>query len=328
MRTRLYGLLIDLTPDVDGLPRLVPDAPPDLTIDLGTRPPTVTDDVPNPQSLWYVGPHLDANGQPELAIYRLPDGSLLMRYSDGVSFLIACSLELIQGWWSDSRELGDALGYLLGPVLGLILRLRGRVCLHAGGVVIDGSAHLFVGNEGAGKSTTTAALLQRGHRFLTDDIAALDETRFGFVVHAGVPRIFLEPSSIQGLGVPGEHVQRQSSTWDKSFVRCLPAGPTWCREACPLKTLFVLKQGPARLAPPECRPLQGFLAMAAVVAHTYANRTLDARQRAVEFQFLGRLLEHVRVVLIHFSSGFDSLQDVCRMIEAEGSEVGSPGTMI
>jgi hypothetical protein len=317
MRTRLYGVTIELTPCVEGLPQLAPIDAPDLTIELGDPPALVVTLSVEFQIPWYVGPHRDAHGNPELTIYRLPDQSLWMRYSDGVGFRIGPKLDQIQGWWNAPRELGDALGYLLGPVLGLLLRLRGQVCLHASGTVIDGSAHLFLGSEGAGKSTTTAALVQRGHRFLTDDIAPLTETPAGFVVQPGVPRIFLESSSMQALGVRDENARRQSSTWDKTFAACLPADPNWCHEAAPIKTIFVLRQQVAARLLPVFQPLEGNLALANVVAHTYANRTLSSVQRAHELTFVSHLLEHVRVVAIDYARGFDCLMDLCLAIETD-----------
>src|SRR5262249_46028618 len=157
---------------------------------------------------------------------------------------------------------------------GLLLRLRGHVCLHASGIVVDGFAYLFLGSEGSGKSTTTAALVQRGHRFLTDDIAPLTQTPAGFVVHPGVPRIFLEPSSMQGREIRSENGRRQSSTWDKTYVACLPADPNWCHDAAPVKTLYLLRQQTSPRSLPLFQPMQGNQALATVVAHTYANRTL------------------------------------------------------
>ncbi len=317
MRTRLYGLSIDLNRDIDGLPRVAPAGPADLRIELGILPESIQDEAPAPEAFWYVGPYVAPDGQPELSIFGLPDGGLWMRYADGVSFRIDRNLESIQGWWLPPRELGDALGYLLGPVLGLLLRLRGRVCMHAGGIVIRGGAFLFMGAEGAGKSTTTAALMQRGHRFLTDDIAPLHETPDGFIVQPGVPRIFLEPGSIRALDVTPGQAQRQSSTWDKSFLPCLTADPNWPNEGFPLKALYLLKRDDGRPLAPVCRRLTGFTAMTAIIAQTYARRTLDAHQRADEFEFVSRLLERTRVVEVHFPGGLDHLDDVCRAIEGD-----------
>jgi len=69
----------------------------------------------------------------------------------------------------------DAATYLLGPVLGLLLRLRGVTCLHASAVALADRAIAFVGSEGAGKSTTAALLARKGLAIISDDVVALVE---------------------------------------------------------------------------------------------------------------------------------------------------------
>jgi hypothetical protein len=62
---------------------------------------------------------------------------------------------------------------LLGKLMAYLMRQRGCLPLHASGVVIDGCAVLFLGESGAGKSTTAAALYARGHRVIADDVGAV-----------------------------------------------------------------------------------------------------------------------------------------------------------
>lgn len=50
---------------------------------------------------------------------------------------------------------------------------RGSLCLHAGGVSINGRAILFIGDCGSGKSTLSAALACRGHDKLADDLSPI-----------------------------------------------------------------------------------------------------------------------------------------------------------
>ncbi|WP_158914579.1 serine kinase [Caulobacter sp. S45] len=63
---------------------------------------------------------------------------------------------------------------LIGPVLALLLHLRGLVVLHASAVGFGDQAVVFMGDKGAGKSTTAAALVAMGHRLIADDIVAID----------------------------------------------------------------------------------------------------------------------------------------------------------
>jgi hypothetical protein len=54
-----------------------------------------------------------------------------------------------------------------------LMKCRGRYSLHAGGVTVGDKAILIPGASGAGKSTLTAALLQHGAGFLSDDMVFL-----------------------------------------------------------------------------------------------------------------------------------------------------------
>ncbi len=65
---------------------------------------------------------------------------------------------------------------LLGPVMGLLLHLRGRFVLHGSAVGIAGNGFGFLGDKGAGKSTLAAALLrQDGASLLSDDLLTFDD---------------------------------------------------------------------------------------------------------------------------------------------------------
>jgi hypothetical protein len=64
---------------------------------------------------------------------------------------------------------------LLGPVLALLLQARGSFLLHGSALASgDGASFAFLGDKGAGKSTTAAAFLRAGFALLTDDIIAID----------------------------------------------------------------------------------------------------------------------------------------------------------
>lgn len=65
---------------------------------------------------------------------------------------------------------------LLGPVMGLLLHLRGRFVLHGSAVSLPGVAFGFLGDKGAGKSTLAAALLKNASMaLLSDDLVAFND---------------------------------------------------------------------------------------------------------------------------------------------------------
>ena len=68
----------------------------------------------------------------------------------------------------------DSVGLtVMGTCAALVLHQRQRLPLHASGVLTPRGAVLFTGWSGAGKSTTLAALEQRGYPMICDDMAAL-----------------------------------------------------------------------------------------------------------------------------------------------------------
>jgi hypothetical protein len=65
--------------------------------------------------------------------------------------------------------------YILGSVLGMVLLQNDMVALHGGGIVIDDKGYVFTGDKGAGKSTITTALRQRGYKFVADDVCSIKQ---------------------------------------------------------------------------------------------------------------------------------------------------------
>ena len=64
--------------------------------------------------------------------------------------------------------------YLMCSCLGFIMLQREQVAIHGGVINIDGNAVIFTGDRGAGKSTLTTALRNKGYQFISDDVAALE----------------------------------------------------------------------------------------------------------------------------------------------------------
>ena len=78
---------------------------------------------------------------------------------------------------------------ILGPAFGILLHQRGRLVLHASTVNINGGAVAFMGFNGGGKSTTTAALNNKGYPLVCDDISSVEFDENGTpVVFPGVSK--------------------------------------------------------------------------------------------------------------------------------------------
>ena len=68
---------------------------------------------------------------------------------------------------------------LLGPIFAVLLQARGALVLHGSALRIGEVGIGFLGDKGAGKSTTASALIAAGHRLLTDDVLAIDGWKRG-----------------------------------------------------------------------------------------------------------------------------------------------------
>ena len=71
---------------------------------------------------------------------------------------------------------------------------------------VGGSAAIFLGDKGAGKSTTVSALLDAGQRLLTDDLVALATENAGGVpaVQPAFPAVKLWPDTLHALSLDPE----------------------------------------------------------------------------------------------------------------------------
>jgi hypothetical protein len=105
---------------------------------------------------------------------------------------------------------------LAGRFMGYLLRQRGFLPLHASAVAIDGKAVLFLGESGAGKSTTAAAFHSRGHDVLADDVAAVRSTESGVELSAAWPSLRLLEDSRDVIGTAARPTGFQ---FDKQIYR-------------------------------------------------------------------------------------------------------------
>jgi len=173
----LFGLNVQSNLSIPGLSSATPSNEiADVEIHLGVPPRFQDDSRCGTEVLTYTSSYSDEAGNPGLRIWQSANGKLLrLEYYDGVQFWLERNGKSLWLVWPPESSLEDAVSYLLGPVFGLLLRLRGVTCLHASAVSIDDGCVLFVGAEGAGKSTTAAAFAQLGFGVMSDDVAALME---------------------------------------------------------------------------------------------------------------------------------------------------------
>jgi hypothetical protein len=174
MLSYFAGLRLWTSRPVPGLVAAVDDGSIDLEIWLQSRPPWLATLLGGQEQLRFIGLSQEIDGEPLFQVWLGKEaGHLRLRYNDATEFVLDQRGSRVWATWPDTSTLEDTATYLLGPVLGLVLHLRGIPCLHASSVAIGDRAIALLGGAGAGKSTTAAAFAQRGFPVLTDDIVAL-----------------------------------------------------------------------------------------------------------------------------------------------------------
>jgi hypothetical protein len=268
--------------------------------------------------LRYVSPYLSESGEPALKIWEVDGGGFLqISYCDGIEFWLDRRLETLWASWPESLTVDHAISYLVGPVLGLLLRLRGVVCLHASVVAISGRTAVFVGHEGAGKSTTAACFARRGFAVLSDDIAALVELENIFHVLPAYPRMNLWPNSVKLLYGSPDALPQTMPGWDKRYLLLGKEGePQFEDRTLPIGGIYIFGD-PSAGSEGLLDPLSLKSALLMLVAHTYATNFLDAKQRAEEFAVLGRLVSAIPVRKINSRRGILDVDEFCAAIERD-----------
>jgi hypothetical protein len=309
----------------------------DINLHLGIPPEFAAS--PQCEELTYKSAYLTEDGEPALHIWKAVDDSYLrLAYSDGTQFWIDRLRQNVFTTWPENLSKENTISYLLGPVLGLLLRLRGITCLHASAVTFGGSSVVFVGSEGAGKSTTAAALARRGHAVLSDDIVALSMRRRDpggtgesdagapeLLAHVlpAYPHLCLWPDSAQMVLAAADSLPRLAPEWDKRRLALGTLGTQFESRVLPLAAVYLFAHRAADPAP-TIAPAPAKTSLLSLVANTYANNLLDRAARAEEFAILDGLVAAVPIRILTPHQNPERLGQLCSLIEQDVQSLSPP----
>src|SRR5712664_60268 len=282
-----YGLRIATNIPLSGLPeesgRAGQEAV-DVQIRLKENPAFLPAFFDFPREFLYVSASSGEQAQPNLRVGMLADGKYFgFFYSDGARFAVERQGREVSADWPESYTLEDACTYLLGPVMGFVLRLRGITCLHASAIALGDCAIALAGSPGAGNSTLAAAFARNGFPVLSDDVVALADVGRQFLAQPGYPRVNLWPDSVHSVFGPDDTLPRITPTWDKRYLGLGQNGCSFAAEPLPLRAVYILGTREATLALPVIEEVAGSEAFMALVANTYVNYLLDRDMRRQEF---------------------------------------------
>lgn len=244
-----------------------------------------------------------------------------LTYPDGAQFAIDAETQKLWCWGPASLTIEDLATYIVGPVLGFILRRRGILALHASCFHFRGHAFALSGGPQSGKSTLAAALAMRGLPVLCEDIAALREQEGNFLASPGYPRVNLWPDSAASLCGSPSDLPRITPNWEKQFLPLDGGKTSFECHPRPLAAAYIIAPREARDAAPRIERISPRHATLLLVQNTYMNYLLDKTQRAAELDALVRLVSRVAVRRLVPHSGLASMNSVCDLLEADAAQV-------
>lgn len=310
----IYGLRVHLNESVPGLLFSNPQSlAPDVDIQFGCMPSWFQQRSLT-KELWYAHPEPKPGEMPTLMAWKLP-GHYQLEYADGTQFLIDDQGKQIWATWpADTLTLEDAATYLLGPVMGFTLLLRGFISLHACAIAVNDRSIAIMGPAGSGKSTTAAAFAERGYRILAEDVVTLRDRGTEFLVQPGYPSIRLWPSSVEALYGSGVSLPKLTPTWDKCYLDLTQDKYEFQTAPLPLAAIFLLTERTDDPAAPFVQDLSPAEKLISLIANTYAAYLMDREMRGREFRFLHRVLNAVPVKRVTSHSDSGRIGELCRTI--------------
>ena len=207
----------------------------------------------------------------------------------------------------------------LGLVISLVLERKGLLCLHASAVSVANRAAIFLGDKGAGKSTTNGALLARGHTPLTDDLVATDYSGGEAqppLVRPGFSAMKLWPDSLAALDLPEQDGDRLVHPSVTKMQKRMPA--PLAHAPVPMGALFVLRRKQDVTAA-HVERLPPHLALQMVLRFTFMARYGETRlgrdHLAAHMRRCGTIVAQVPVYFLWIPRDLARLNELARTIE-------------
>ena len=248
---------------------------PDVTVRLGAVPQT----LPAGAGKTTKGP-----------IWQARPGAFLIELEGVARYLATGGRDILV---EPLGDVGDMASTFVSAALAPCLQQRGVATLHAAAVARQGGAVLLLGPSTVGKSSLAAALVQRGHALLADDVTGvvLDASGQPLALPA-FPRQKLWAQTLDRMDWRDKAGARVRQGLDKLWTD----PERHCAEPQPVRAAVVLAVGAG--AEIDIEPLSCGDAFWALTENTHRKRALDAMGRtAGHFRTVAALAQRVPMLL-------------------------------
>ena len=283
-----YGLRIDAEIECPELPPAPPDSGnADVTIQL--LPPLSELHNPQEDRSYQIQPNLFRLTVKDVAQYQIEEGKRIL-------------IEPLVGVTEDKLRL-----FLLGSSMGALLYQRGLFPLHGSAVETPWGAMIFVGAQGAGKSTLASEFFRQGYRLLSDDVCAVSATPDGLQILPALAQIRLCEDAFERLGAPAE----AGFNVDKFVV---PMGENYCPTPIPLRAIHIL--GDQEEATPSYEPMRGLERIQKLLENLYRPHFLIGQQTQPEqMRLAAQIAQRAEIVSVNRRRDVGAIGDLVRFLE-------------
>ncbi len=322
---RAYGLTIGCDTPLSALRQEHTDLERyDMVVNLGPKTDWVREAMRLPSHLEHPRPGEIERDNSPFTLTSYGAGEFFeLTYGHEALFFVDSAAKRVWGTCLPPLTDEDAATYLLGPVMGFVLRRRSILALHASAVSIGGQAVALCGESQAGKSTTAAALALRGIPVLCEDITPLFEEDGRFKVEPGYPRVCLWPDAVEKLFGARDALPRLTPTWEKFFLPLDGRNAKFEVQRRVVNAVYLFAPRVAEADAPRIDTMSARAALLDLVQNTYMNWLLDRRQRAAEFEALSKLVTQVPVrrIVPHLDPG--RIGALCELIVADAQRLSA-----
>jgi hypothetical protein len=203
---------------------------------------------------------------------------------------------------------------LLGTVMATVLHRRGLLTMHASAVEIGGRGTVFLGDKGAGKSTTAAGFISAGHRLVADDVLPIDLARDGTCqILPGYPQLKLSEAASRSIALPEATAIPISDIG--FYKRRLRLDGSFSSQPVKPAVFYVLASGDNL----QTIPLFGAEAMKAVMANSYHVRfglqVFHGAVAAAHMQQCAAMVRAVPVRVLNVPRDLNRLPELVSFVE-------------
>jgi hypothetical protein len=206
---------------------------------------------------------------------------------------------------------------VLGPLLAVLLELRGTVCLHASAVQTGKTATAFAGPSGSGKSTLIAGLVDRGFPLVADDVLPLVLRNGRCFAVPGYPQVRLSEDVVHGI-------DRFASLRGKSLVgdkTLMAVGGEWgcfAPDPVPLRVVYLLGRMTETQGVVEIERLSSRNALVELLRFGFCSRLASALGLAApRFATLGEIVRSISVRRLRYANHLAQLPEVLNRLSAD-----------